>query len=339
LVISLEHISKHFGKVKALRDVSLQVQAGTITGIIGKSGSGKTTLLRCMNRLVEPDQGRILVDGLDILSLKGPALRRLRQTMGMIFQSFSLLSHETVFDNIALPLVLEGSPRDFIAQKVKDLAQMVGLQHHLDRYPSSLSGGQKQRVAIARALVRDVKILLCDEFTSALDPQTTLEILALLRDLNQRLGITIVLITHDMSVIREICDEVHVLEEGHLVETGGLEDIFYAPKHKVTKALLNTSFERELPNALKARLTPRGSGERLVRLIFGPDSAQKPLISEMSRIFGVDFNIIGGALDHVRNATLGDLLVSFKVDDTVYAEMLAFLEQHHVRLDLLGFLR
>ncbi len=255
------------GSVGALSNVALDVPAGSIFGIIGRSGAGKSTLLRMINRLESPSKGTVLVDGHDLARLDKLALVALRRRVGMVFQHFNLLSAKTVRDNVALPLVVAGVRRGEVERRVEDALALVGLQEKRDAYPSRLSGGQKQRVGIARALVSGPRILLCDEATSALDPETTLSILRLLKDLNRRLGLTIVLITHEMSVIREICDRVLVLERGEAVETGPVWQVFGEPAHPATRALL-LPLARGLPEDLAARLQPEarpGSPERGAR--------------------------------------------------------------------------
>lgn len=258
--VRFEAVSKTYssaaGEVRALDGIDLAIPAGEIVGIIGRSGAGKSSLLRTINRLEEPTSGRVLVDGAPIGALDQAGLVALRRRIGMIFQHFNLLSAKTVRENVALPLTVAGVPRAEIAPRVAEVLRLVGLEGKEDTYPSRLSGGQKQRVGIARALISRPEILLCDEATSALDPETTLSILGLLRDINRRLGLTIVLITHEMAVIREICSRVVVLEQGRLVEEGPVWTVFGAPQHAATRALL-APLTRDLPEDLAARLRPR----------------------------------------------------------------------------------
>jgi D-methionine transport system ATP-binding protein len=241
--IELKNVSKAVvqGKLKTeiLKNIQINIPRGSIVGLIGKSGAGKTTLLRCLNLLERPDSGQVRVNGQDLMSLSNDQLMKVRQKMGMVFQSFHLLNSKTVFKNIALPLEILGLSREEISLKVNEVAELVGLEGKLNHYPSQLSGGQKQRVAIARALATHSDILLCDEFTSALDPETTIEILNLIRDIKSRLGITIVLVTHDMSVVKKICDMVFVVETGEVVETGSVQEILYSPKHPATQRLVS----------------------------------------------------------------------------------------------------
>ncbi len=340
-IIKIHQLNKKFLQQEVLKDINLSIKQGSITGIIGKSGAGKTTLLRCMNLLEQPDSGSIEINGKNILKLNATKLKPVRQKIGMVFQAFNLLSNYTVAQNIALPLEIAGKAKQYINQKIRAIAKLVGLKDKLTEYPSCLSGGQKQRVAIARALVGEVEILLCDEFTSALDPETTLEVLELLRDINQNLGVTIILITHDMSVIREICDFVFVIDDGQIIENGEIEQIFYTPSHQVTKSLINTMFARDIPNVFKVRITkhPVSNGDIMLRLLFGKNSSQQAIISEMIKIFDMSINIIAGHLDHIRDATLGNLLITFKYEPKLLSKVISYLEKHQIRLELLCYLR
>ena len=340
-IIKIHQINKKFLQQEVLKDINLSIKQGSITGIIGKSGAGKTTLLRCMNLLEQPDSGIIEINSKNILKLKANKLKLLRQKIGMVFQSFNLISNYTVAQNIALPIEIAGKSKQYISQKVAAIAKLVGLKDKLAEYPSCLSGGQKQRVAIARALVGEVEILLCDEFTSALDPETTLEILELLRDINKSLNVTIILITHDMSVIREICDFVFVINNGEIVETGEIEQIFYNPHHEITKSLISTMFARDIPNAFKTRIIdkPVKNCEIMLRLLFGKSSSQQAIISEMIKVFDISINIISGHLDHIRDATLGNLMITFKYDSKLLAKIITYFEEHQISFELLGYLR
>src|SRR5579859_3251829 len=255
-MIEIEGLQKSFVRGKdaqtaataVLQDLSLSVKKGEIFGIIGRSGAGKSTLIRCINMLERPTAGRVTIDGQDITALSGASLRDARRRIGMIFQHFNLLSSRTVFDNVAFPLELHGMSKAQIEQEVLPLLELVGLSEKRTAYPSQLSGGQKQRVAIARALASKPAVLLCDEATSALDPETTQSILALLKDINQKLDLTILLITHEMPVIKAICDKVAVLDKGVVVEQGPVFDIFTAPKAPVTKLMVHDLIDRDLPD-------------------------------------------------------------------------------------------
>ena len=340
-IIQIYNLNKIFADHAVLKDINLLIYKSSITGIIGKSGAGKTTLLRCFNLLEKPEVGEILINNKNIIDFSFSHLKKLRLKIGMVFQTFNLLYNYTVAENIALPLKLAKYSKEQIKKKVDDIAKLVGLENKLSYYPSRLSGGQKQRVAIARALVADVEILLCDEFTSALDPETTLEILELLREINERLGVTIILVTHDMSVIREICDSVFVLDHGQIIEHGKVEQIFYNPRHEVTKSLISTMFARDIPNVLKTRIieNPSKNCEIMIRLLFGQYSSQKAIVSDLIKKFDISINIIAGHLDHIRDATLGNLLITFKYDQPLLAKIINYFEEHQIRLELIGYLR
>ena len=265
------------GQVRALRNITLAIPAGVIYGVIGRSGAGKSTLLRTINLLERPTSGRVLVDGQDIAALDQNALVSLRRRVGMIFQHFNLLSAKTVWDNVALPLLVAGASKQEITRRVTEVLALVGLEDKHKTYPSRLSGGQKQRVGIARALAHHPEILLCDEATSAVDPETTLSILQLLRDINRKLGLTIILITHEMSVIREVCDHVLVLEDGQIAESGRVWRVFGDPQHAATRALLHP-LTRDLPDDIAAalRTEPAPGDEVVIELRFTGEGRARP---------------------------------------------------------------
>jgi len=300
------------GAVRALSDISVDVPAGSVFGIIGRSGAGKSSLLRLINRLERPSGGQVLVDGEDISTFDEDQLVALRRRIGMIFQHFNLLSAKTVFGNVALPLVVAGVPAQEVRERVAEVLKLVGLEGKENTFPSRLSGGQKQRVGIARALVSRPEILLCDEATSALDPETTLSILSLLKDINRRLGLTIVLITHEMSVIREICDHVLVLEAGEIAETGPVWQVFGNPCHEATLALLKP-LDRGLPEEVTERLASSWSGQRATALIEftykGTDGLQ-PDLSRLLRVLGEGTHIIQSNLDRIQGHVSGRLVVA-----------------------------
>ncbi len=302
------------GPVVALRDVSLQVPRGEITGIIGRSGAGKSSLLRTINLLNQPQSGHVWVDGKNLMTLDAHALRMARQDIGMIFQHFHLLSSRTVFDNVALPLELIGMDRAHIVQRVEPLLDLVGLSALRDRYPVQLSGGQKQRVGIARALANNPKVLLSDEATSSLDPETTRSILALLHDIRSKLGLTIVLITHEMQVIKQVADSVTVLDAGRIVEQGPTLQVFSQPTHEVTHSLLDDVVPQSLPESVLARVhtllaKTSSTSARLLRLVFGGMDADQPLLSDVVRRFGVEVNVLHGQIDEVQGQPFGSLAV------------------------------
>lgn len=311
--ISFDRVGKSFTKkgvaTLALEDVSLSVAPGAIMGIIGRSGAGKSTLLRMVNGLERPSTGRVLVGGRDVGAARGAALREIRRDVGMIFQHFNLLSAKTVQENVALPLRVAGVPRAEALARVREALDLVGLTGKETSYPSRLSGGQKQRVGIARALISRPEILLCDEATSALDPETTVSILSLLRDINRRLGLTVVLITHEMSVIREICDRVVVLDSGRIVETGPVWQVFGTPQADATRALLQP-LQHALPEDLAARLrpgpAPHAGARTLLRLSF--TGATPADTGALAAVPGA--RILGSRIERIQGHSLGQLLLA-----------------------------
>ncbi|HEY0276281.1 MAG TPA: ATP-binding cassette domain-containing protein [Paenirhodobacter sp.] len=297
------------GEVAALKGISIDIRAGEIFGIIGRSGAGKSSLLRTVNRLEQPTSGRVLIDGEDVALLDEAGLVGLRRRIGMIFQHFNLLSAKTVRENVALPLRAAGVARAEIAARVAQSLALVGLEDKGDTYPSRLSGGQKQRVGIARALVSRPEILLCDEATSALDPETTVSILTLLKDINHRLGLTIVLITHEMSVIREICDRVGVIEQGEIVEEGPVWQVFGTPREPATKALLQP-LESGLPEDLAQRLRdrPRGADdETVVALRFA--GHRTPDLTRLAERAGGTVRLLSSQIERIQGHAIGQLLI------------------------------
>ncbi|WP_416356790.1 methionine ABC transporter ATP-binding protein [Aureimonas phyllosphaerae] len=302
------------GDVRALGGIDVEVPEGSVFGIIGRSGAGKSSLLRLVNRLETPTEGRVLVDGEDVAALGADALVAFRRRVGMVFQHFNLLSAKTVRENVALPLRVAGAPRAQIDRRVAEVLALVGLKGKESVYPSRLSGGQKQRVGIARALVSGPEILLCDEATSALDPETTLQILSLLKDINRKLGLTIILITHEMSVIREICDRVLVLDRGEVAETGPVWQVFGRPAHPATKALL-APLTRSLPDDLAARLTPEPRGtdgdEALVELRYL--GAAEPDLALLAARFPGSLRLVDAALERIGGHTQGRLLLAVRL--------------------------
>jgi D-methionine transport system ATP-binding protein len=302
----------------ALRDVSLTVPAGEIFGVLGQSGAGKSTLIRCVNLLERPDAGEVLVDGRQMLSLSPQALRLERQKIGMIFQHFNLFSARTVSGNVAYPLEVAGWPRQKIRERTAELLDLVSLSDKADAYPAQLSGGQKQRVGIARALASGPRVLLSDEATSALDPETTRSVLALLREINRKLGLTILLITHQMDVVREICDSVAILEAGQVVEQGRVTDLISRPGSR-----LHDLFYKPFQEAAWT-----GSpGSRLVALTFVGDLAGRPIITTMARQFGVDANIVEGSVERVGASRVGRLLLELIGPEAAVDGALAYLHE------------
>nr|WP_272494198.1 methionine ABC transporter ATP-binding protein [Stenotrophomonas mori] len=294
-------------EVTALHPLDLTVAAGEVFGIIGHSGAGKSTLIRLINRLEEPSGGRVWVDGQDATALDAEGLRTLRRRIGMIFQHFNLLSARTVAGNVAFPLELAGTPKAQVQARVAELLHTVGLEAHAGQYPAQLSGGQKQRVGIARALATGPKILLCDEATSALDPQTTASVLALLAKINRELGLTIVLITHEMDVIRRVCDRVAVLDAGRLVESGPVSEVFLHPRHPTTRRFVS---ESEHVDAAELHRGFAAVGGRIVRLTFLGADTYEPLLGHIARQTGVDYNILSGRIDRIKDTPYGQLTVA-----------------------------
>jgi D-methionine transport system ATP-binding protein len=313
--VVFSRVGKVFGgATAALSNVDLSVTRGEVFGIIGRSGAGKSTLLRLVNGLEKPSSGEVRVNGISVGALDERGLVALRRHIGMVFQHFNLLSAKTVRENIALPLKIAGRPKREIEAKVDALLELVGLSAKRDAYPRSLSGGQKQRVGIARALVHDPDLLLCDEATSALDPETTQQILALLRDINRRLGLTIVLITHEMAVIREVCDSVAVIEAGEVVETGAVWRVFGDPRHAATQALLRT-LVHDLPADLAARLdsVPHDHADVLLDVRYTGESRHEPDLGALAVALGAlggRVHFVHGGIDRIQGHAQGRLVVS-----------------------------
>lgn len=300
-------------EIPALQPTTLQIGSGQVFGIIGHSGAGKSTLLRLINRLEEPSGGRIEIDGVDVTALDAGGLRRFRQQVGMIFQHFNLLSSKTVADNIAMPLRLAGElNRSEIDTRVAELLARVGLQDHANKYPAQLSGGQKQRVGIARALSTRPKILLCDEATSALDPQTTTAVLHLLAEINRELGLTIVLITHEMDVIRRVCDRVAVMDAGVIVEEGPVAEVFLHPQHPTTRRFVQESEHVDENDQRDDFAHVEG---RILRLTFQGEATYAPLLGTVARETGVDYSILAGRIDRIKDTPYGQLTLALTGGD------------------------
>ncbi len=327
------------GPVEALDNVSLTIEQGEIYGIIGKSGAGKSTLIRCINLLERPTAGKVIVDGQDMTALSETQLREARKSIGMIFQHFNLLSSRTVLENIAFPLELGGISRAEREKLVLPLLDLVGLADKKDVYPAQLSGGQKQRVGIARALASQPKVLLCDEATSALDPQTTESILALLKDINRKLGLTIVLITHEMHVIKAICDQVAVIEGGQLVETGKVFDVFTRPQSDTAREFIKAVINNKVPEALSRLLSekPVAGGNVVVRLSFFGAATNEPVIAGLIRRFAVDANIISGNIDHLQDTPYGTLLIELSGEPEDVKNALKYLQARDLGTEVIGY--
>ncbi|MGB3290879.1 MAG: methionine ABC transporter ATP-binding protein [Burkholderiaceae bacterium] len=343
-MIEIHAVSQRFdgpsGPVDAIRNVSISVQKGEVFGIIGRSGAGKSTLVRTLNLLNRPTSGRVVLDGQDMTSLNPASLREARRHIGMIFQHFNLLSSRTVYGNIALPLELAGVGKAEIDRKVRQLLELVDLTALADRYPAQISGGQKQRVGIARALANDPKVLLSDEATSVLDPETTKSILELLKKINRELGLTIVLITHQMEVIKLICDRMAVMEAGEVIEHGAVIDVFRAPQHPVTRAMIGDVISQELPKGVlqrvRARLAQAREGEgrdHLLRLAFTGTGVEEPLLSEVVRRFGLDFNILHGQIDEIQEQAFGSLAILARGDEEKIEQAKAYMRSRGVTVE------
>ncbi len=304
-IIEIRNLSKRFGNTFALKEINLAVYPKEIFGIIGMSGAGKSTLIRCLATLEKPSKGAIFLKGDELTGLDKKQLRTKRKQIGMIFQHFNLFFSRTALENIMYPLEISGVPKEERLKRAHELIELVGLTGKENLYPTQLSGGQKQRVAIARALANYPEVLLCDEATSALDPHTTHSILELLSALNQKLGLTIVLITHEMQVIKEICTKVAVLEHGEVVEEGETGTLFAQPQHPTTKRFLQ-NMSHEIPD----HILPEGDNQELLRLSFTGTSAKEPVISRLIREYQVEVNILFGSIDILKKETVGCLVIA-----------------------------
>ena len=341
-MIELTHISKDFASggrtVHAVQDVSLSIGKGEIFGIIGFSGAGKSTLVRCINLLERPTSGSVTVDGKEMTALSARELRQARKKIGMIFQHFNLMPSRTVFGNVAYPLRGSGLSREQIADKVHRLLELVGIGDKAEAYPKQLSGGQKQRVAIARALANDPNVLLCDEATSALDPQTTKAILRLLKNLNEKLGITVVIITHEMAVVKEICDRVAVMEHGRVVEQGEVFNVFADPRQEITRSFIHTTSNlRKIEELIEedspvVQLKP---GELIVRLSYIQRNVSEPLISTVSRKFDITLNIIFSDIAIVQNAPIGGTVAIISGEREQITQAIAYLIEKNVGVEVI----
>jgi len=341
-MVAFEGAGKRYGPAgeggfTAVEHVDLTVARGAITGIIGRSGAGKSTLIRMVNGLETATSGKVLVDGIDVGALGEDGLRGLRRQIGMIFQHFNLLSSRTAFDNVALPLEIAGVDKQAIRAKVGPLLDLVGLGDKAGSYPSELSGGQKQRVGIARALATDPKLLLSDEATSALDPETTQSILELLKRINAEFGLTVLLITHEMEVVKTIASHVAVIDAGRIVESGRTFDVYTNPQHETTRTLLASALK--LPQWLRSTIKPQPSaGDRvLVRLVFFGDTAFKPLTGRLVAELGSDVNILAGAIEEISGEPFGSLVVSYSADPDVVARANRFYTETGLKTEVLGY--
>lgn len=319
-IIKIEHLDKEFKlkdmNVHALKDVCLDIYKGDIYGIIGMSGAGKSTLVRCLNFLERPTGGKVFVDGKNLAELSEKELREQRKDIGMIFQHFNLLMQRNVIDNVCFPMQIAGIKKNEAYEKAMEYLKIVGLEEKAKAYPAQLSGGQKQRVAIARVLASDPKILLCDEATSALDPQTTKSILQLLKEINQKYGITIVVITHEMAVVQEICSHVAIIDHGNLVEHGKVEDIFQAPKSREAKKLIYQGYEK----------VAEMKGSRCVRIVFSENSSFEPVIANMVLAFKTPVNILYANTKNLDGVAKGEMILQLPEEKLLQEKMITYLK-------------
>ena len=343
-MIKLKNVSKIFDvsgkKLTALDNVSLDIPKGHICGVIGASGAGKSTLIRCVNLLEKPTVGSVIIDGKDLTQLSDAELVLERRNIGMIFQHFNLLSSRTVFGNVALPLELEGTPKEKIDAKVNELLSLVGLSDKKNVYPSNLSGGQKQRVAIARALASNPKVLLCDEATSALDPATTHSILKLLKEINRTLGITILLITHEMDVVKRICDLVAIIDHGKLIEQGSVSDIFSNPKTELAQQFIRSTFSVNLPDEYLDNLLQTQKHAKsypIIKFEFTGRSVDAPLLSQASKKFGVELSILTSQIEYAGGVKFGFTVAEVEGDEDAITQTKIYLMENNVRVEVLGY--
>lgn len=333
-MINLINVSKTFSnQVEAVKNVSLQIKDEQVFGIIGYSGAGKSTLIRLINLLEKPDQGNVIVDGVDLTKLSQKELRESRKRIGMIFQRFNLFKSKTVFENVRYPLENTGMTKIEMKTRVLELLDLVGLSDKVSSYPSQLSGGQMQRVGIARALANNPRVLLCDEATSALDPQTTKSILKLLKDLNKKLKLTLVIITHQMAVVKDICDEVAIMDQGQVIEQGPILEVFYNPKNEITNQFVHSAdnFDKleEYISRNEFQLLP---GETLVQLSYSSKNTQDALISNIISNYGVKVNILFGNIELIGNNPIGWLVVVISGENTQTS--LDYLKANNVRVEV-----
>ena len=339
-MIHLKGVHKRFGtgsaSISAVDNVTLEIADGEIFGIIGYSGAGKSTLIRLLNGLEMPTSGNVKIGGREISAIRGKELREARQKVSMIFQHFNLLWSRTVEDNIAFPLEIAGVGKAERKRKVKELIDLVGLSGRENAYPSELSGGQKQRVGIARALANDPEVLLCDEATSALDPETTDAILDLLTGINERLGLTIVLITHEMHVIRKICHRVAVMEEGKVVEIGDVLDVFQSPQEPITKRFVSQVTETAEAKQAIAHIKEEYPTGTLVKLVFVGEHTEQPVLAGLIRTFDINVSIVQGNISHTRGGAYGTLILQLDGDNGVINEAITFLHEQDVQTEVIG---
>lgn len=322
--------------VHALNHVNLSIDKGDVFGVIGSSGAGKSTLIRLVNGLEKVSSGRVIVDDHDLTTISKAELRQLRKKIGMIFQQFNLLESKNVFNNVAIPMILEKKDKACIEKRVHEVLEYVGLSDKADSYPSQLSGGQKQRVGIARALTTNPTILLCDEVTSALDPKTTTSILDLLTRINREMNITILIITHEMDVIREICNHVAVMDQGNVIEQGSVLDVFSHPKELVTKEFVSTIIRDQVPQSTWEGILKKNPSPDIYKLTFLGESTQQALFSEISRQYQVDANIIFASVNELENTSLGIFIIELTGSETNKDKAIEFLQKQNITIERMG---
>ncbi|CUI17514.1 Methionine import ATP-binding protein [Candidatus Protochlamydia naegleriophila] len=337
-LIEVKGLSKVFGfkgaeqPAYALKEINLAIPRGSIYGIIGMSGAGKSTLLRCLTGLESPSEGSILIEGEELTQKSAKDLCRIRQHMGMVFQHFQLFSSRTVAENIAYPMEIHGTPHEQQQHRIDELLSLIGLSHKKHMYPSQLSGGEKQRVGIARALANNPHLLLCDEPTSALDPKTTRSILQFLAQLNQELGLTVIIITHQLETVKQICHRVAVLSHGEIAEEGEVRNVFTRPQHQVTRHLLHLGTD-QFPEDL---LQQRDTNKKLVRLGFEGHQAKEPVISHLLKRYDVEVNILSGGLDYLQKTIVGNLFVEISGSPDDIQQALEFLQSRQIICEVIS---
>lgn len=342
-IIKLIDIEKTYqskeGTITALKRINLSVKAGEIFGVIGPSGAGKSTLIRCVNLLERPTHGKVIVDDQNLTELSEKQLRQARHKIGMIFQHFNLLSSRTVYENVSLPLELLGKKKIEIVPIVESLLELVGLINKKNAYPAQLSGGQKQRVAIARALASQPKVLLCDEATSALDPTTTHSILQLLKDINQKLGLTILLITHEMNVVKEICHDLAILEHGEIVEQAKVINFFSKPQSKIAKEFVRTALKQHLPDNLQKRILAKKTNETIpiLQISFFGQAAAEPFIAHLIQEYHINLNILQANIETIRDETVGIMLVEIDADAQRIENGINYLKNKGITVEVIGY--
>lgn len=344
-MIELQNVSKTYhlkiGDLTALSNISLSVSPGEIFGIIGKSGAGKSTLIRCVNLLEVPSSGSVIVNGHNLTKLKPSHLRTVRHEIGMIFQHFNLLTSRTVYQNIALPLEMQKFKKSEIKKIILPLLELTGMMNKQDSYPNQLSGGQKQRVAIARAMATKPKVLLCDEMTSALDPETTSSILKLIKSINQQMNLSILLITHQMEVIKTIADRVAVLDHGKIVEQQDVVNLFRNPQDVITKSLIRSALKLDLPKELSDRLVthPIPSGDAIIRISFFGKVAEEPIINDIIRHFEIKVNILQANLELLRDETMGVMVIALSGSEVEKNKAMSYLTKVGLNIEVLGYVK